>query len=78
MKTKTHPVTPAVLPYSGKSRWSKIAKFSPVCRETFRKLVKEGRAPQPERLGIRCTYYDNAELHRWLANPAAYRINRGD
>jgi len=65
--------TPEVLPITGKSRWSKVAKFSPVSRETFRKLAKEGRAPKPERLGIRCTYYDNAELHKWLADPINYR-----
>jgi prophage regulatory protein len=67
-------VSPAVLPLTGKSRWPKIAKFSPVSRETFRKLSKEGKAPQPERMGVRCTFYDNAELHRWLADPVNYRI----
>ncbi len=67
--------SPAVLPLTGKSRWSQFKKFSPVSRETYRKLSLEGRAPQPERLGIRCTYFDNQELHRWLANPAAYRID---
>ena len=60
---------PEALPLTGKSRWSKVAKFSPVSRETFRKLSKEGRAPRPERLEVRCTYYDNAELHKWLSDP---------
>ncbi|MBY0498773.1 MAG: transcriptional regulator [Nitrosomonas sp.] len=68
-------VTPEVLPITGKSRWSKIAKFSPVSRETFRKLSILGKAPQPERLGIRCTYYDNCEVHRWLKDPANYSIS---
>lgn len=67
-------LTPAVLPLTGKSRYSKFKQFSPVSRETFRKLSLEGRAPQPERMGIRCTYYDNAELHRWLADPINYRV----
>lgn len=66
-------VAPEALPITGKSRWSKIAKFSPVSRETFRKLSLEGKAPKPERLGIRCTYYDNVELHKWLADPINYR-----
>jgi len=66
---------PATLPLTGKSRWSRISKFSPVSRETFRKLSLEGKAPQPERLGIRCTYYDNSELHRWLKDPANYSIS---
>lgn len=64
---------PAVLPLTGKSRWSAIKKFSPVSRETFRKLSLEGKAPQPERMGIRCTYYDNAEMHKWLKDPVNYK-----
>ena len=73
MQQKEKLVSPEVLPLTGKSRWSRIAKFSPVSRETFRKLSIEGRAPQPERIGIRCTFYDNQELHRWLADPVNYR-----
>ncbi|SOD15897.1 helix-turn-helix transcriptional regulator [Nitrosomonas ureae] len=68
-------VTPEVLPITGKSRWSRISIFSPVSRETFRKLSLQGKAPQPERLGIRCTYYDNSEVHRWLKDPANYSIS---
>ncbi|SDX38124.1 helix-turn-helix transcriptional regulator [Nitrosomonas oligotropha] len=67
---------PATIPAIGKTRWPKIAQFSPVSRETFRKLSKEGKAPQPERMGIRCTFYDNAELHRWLADPINYRVGK--
>lgn len=44
-------VSPVVLPLNGKSRWSQIKKFSPVSRETYRKLSKQGKAPQPERMG---------------------------
>jgi predicted DNA-binding transcriptional regulator AlpA len=69
-KTKT---IPTVLPLVGKSRWRQIEHFLPIGRESFRQLSKAGKAPQPERLGIRCTFYDNAELHRWLADPANYR-----
>ncbi|GJL73974.1 AlpA family transcriptional regulator [Nitrosomonas sp.] len=67
---------PESLPLTGKSRWSTIRKYSPVSRETFRKLSLSGKAPQPERLGIRCTYYDNQELHRWLKDPANYQIEQ--
>ncbi len=70
---KNQPLIPEVLPYTGKSRWSQIKKFSPVGRETFRKLCKEGRAPKPELMGIRCTFWDNGELHRWLSDPANYK-----
>lgn len=73
MQRKEKQATPATLPLTGKSRWSRIAKFSPVSRETFRKLSKEGKAPRPERMGVRCTFFDNAELHRWLADPINYR-----
>lgn len=66
--------TPAILPLTGKSRWSAFRKYSPVSRETFRKLSLAGRAPKPERLGIRCTYYDNVELHKWLSDPANYTV----
>ncbi len=64
---------PAILPQTGKSRWSQAKKFLPVSREKFRQLSKAGRAPQPERLGVRCTFYDNSELHRWLKDPVGYR-----
>ena len=73
MQQKEKRVSPEVLPFTGKSRWSKVARFSPVSRETFRKLSIKGRAPQPERMGIRCTYYDNQELHKWLADPINYQ-----
>lgn len=70
--------SPAVLPLTGKSRWSQIKMFSPVSRETFRQLSLAGKAPQPERMGIRCTYYDNQELHRWLSDPVNYSIEMGE
>lgn len=76
MSQNENQATPAILPMTGKSRWSRVAKFSPISRETFRKLSQVGKAPQPERLGIRCTYYDNSELHRWLKDPAKYFINK--
>jgi prophage regulatory protein len=65
---------PEVLPITGKSRWSGFKKFSPVCLGTFLTLSKQGRAPKAERLGARCTFYDNTELHRWLSNPAGYEV----
>ena len=65
--------TPETLPATSKSRFKQFKKFIPVSREKFRQLSRDGRAPQPERMGIRCTYYDNRELHRWLADPTSYR-----
>lgn len=72
MVTKKAAPSPEVLPLTGKSRWSGFKKFSPVSLGTFLTLSKQKRAPQPERLGSRCTFYDNAELHKWLSNPAGY------
>ncbi len=69
---------PLTLPLVGKSRFKDFAPFCPISREKFRQLSLAGRAPQPERLGIRCTFYDNAELHRWLKDPAAYFAFTGE
>jgi len=73
MATKQQIQNPAVLPLSGKSRFRQFKQFCPVSRERFRQLSKQGRAPKAERLGIRCTFYDNRELHRWLSDPVNYR-----
>lgn len=66
---------PEALPATGKSRFNQFKKFIPFSREKFRQLVKEGRAPQPVRMGIRCTFYDNTELHKWLADPVNYKVD---
>lgn len=60
------------IPLDGKSRWEQLRHFIPVSRETWRKLCKAGKAPQPERVSLRCTVYDNAQIHLWLSNPSAY------
>jgi predicted DNA-binding transcriptional regulator AlpA len=70
---KKIPNSPTALPEPGKSRWNKFKSRCPVSKETFRKLSKAGKAPQPERMGIRCTFFDNAELNKWLADPINYR-----
>lgn len=74
MTQKQQLPTPETLPAIGKSRFSQFKKFLPISREKFRQLSKEGRAPQPERWGIRCTVYDNMQLHRFLADPISYRV----
>jgi predicted DNA-binding transcriptional regulator AlpA len=73
MPTKTALLKPKLLPHDGCSRWSQFAEFSPVCRETFRRLSLQGRAPKPIRMGIRCTFYQNRELHKFLTNPLCYK-----
>lgn len=62
------------LPNVGLSRWNQLRYFIPVCRETWRKLVLNGKAPQPIRLTDRCTFYSNEEIHRWLSDPTGYSV----
>ena len=74
MSIKTNSPQPKVLPHDGCSRWSQFVEFSPVCRETFRRLSLKGNAPKPIRMGIRCTFYQNRELHKFLADPLNYEV----
>jgi prophage regulatory protein len=50
-----------------------IQPFLPVCRETWRTMCREGRAPKPVRLSPRCTVWDNTQIHAWLADLLGYR-----
>lgn len=61
-----------VLPKIGMSRWSDFAILIPFSRETFRKLSLRKKAPQPMRLGVRCTFYRNEDIHRFLENPLEF------
>jgi predicted DNA-binding transcriptional regulator AlpA len=61
------------LPRIGRSKFSQIEPFIGMCRESWRKLGIAGKAPRPIRLTSSCSLYDNAEVHRWIANPADYR-----
>ena len=61
------------LPPIGLSRWETLAPFIDLSRKGWENLVKRGLAPAPQRLGARCVLYSNAEIHRWLADPAGYR-----
>lgn len=61
------------LPTVGMCRWGTLSQFVPISRESWRKLVNSGKAPKPVKLSERCTMYPNAEVHRWLADPAGYQ-----
>ncbi len=65
---------PTVLPMDGVSRFGQIAPFLPFSRETWRKLVRAGKAPQPIKMGDRCTVYRNSDVHAWLASPNTYQV----
>ena len=60
------------LPMIGLSRWTQIKPFIPFSKEKFRLLGLEKKAPQPIRMGIRCTFYSNQEIHRFLEDPLNY------
>ena len=74
-KKSDHKQTPTHLPKDGVSRFGQIEAFLPFSRETWRKLVREGKAPQPIHIGERCTVWKNAEIHAWLADPASYQAS---
>lgn len=61
------------LPQHGFSRWNQIAPFVGVSKSQFRLLVLGNRAPQPTHLSHRVTVYSNSELHKWFADPLAYK-----
>jgi prophage regulatory protein len=74
MATRTKvPQEPETIPLVGMSRWETLRHFIPVSRETWRQLVIAKRAPAPYKLSERCTMYSNADVHRWIADPANYR-----
>lgn len=62
------------LPSVGMSRWEQLRHFIPLSRESWRKLVNARRAPMAHKLSARCTMYANVDVHRWLANPAEFRL----
>lgn len=61
------------LPDVGLFRFKQFARFLPFSRETWRKLVLEGKAPASIRMGGRCTVWPAAELHKFLRDPVNYR-----
>lgn len=65
---------PERLPLDGMSRFSQLKTYLPFSREKWRQLVRDGKAPTPIKLGIRCTMWRNAELHQFLADPLSYQV----
>ena len=70
-------IAPVELPKTGKLRWSQLAPFMPISRETWRKLSLEGKAPPSIRFSVRCTMWVASEVHRWLSDPMAYTYPAG-
>ena len=65
--------TQETLPQIGMSRWSQIKTFIPFSKEKFRQLSLAKKAPQPIRMGIRCSFYRNEEILRFLNDPLNYK-----
>ncbi len=61
------------LPCDGLSRWRSLSSHIPFSRETFRKLVLAGKAPQPLKMGIRCTYWRNSDILEFLKDIPGYQ-----
>ncbi len=61
------------LPMVGLFRFGQIEPFLPFSRETWRKLVKAGKAPAPIRMSNRCTVWAAAAIHEFLCDPINYR-----
>lgn len=73
MQRKLKTQEPEQIPLDGMSRWRDIANKIPVSRELWRQLSKEGKAPPILRLGSRCSFQSNREIHRWLEDPINYK-----
>ena len=71
MRNQTKPVVHE-LPKTGMVRWRQIEPWMPVSRETMRRLSIEGKAPPRIRFGLRCSFWQAEEIHKWLADPMNY------
>ena len=68
---KTHVINQ--LPPEGLSRWKQVKSLVNLSQEAWRIKGLAGTAPQPIRVGIRCTFYQNSEVLRFLADPINYK-----
>ncbi len=56
----------------GLYRWNELKSILPCGREKWRLLGLAKRAPQPVRLGTRCTAWRGQDVLNWLDNPNDY------
>lgn len=63
-------------PDDGFCRWNDFKQYMFISRMTFLRLGKAGKAPMPQRMNPRLSYYRNSEIKRWMANPSAYSNNQ--
>ncbi|MGN4108096.1 helix-turn-helix transcriptional regulator [Burkholderia gladioli] len=69
---------PQSLPLDGFTRWALLKHIVPLSHEAVRQRELKGLFPRRVKLGsARCVAWPNRELHRWLADPAGYRVVEG-
>jgi prophage regulatory protein len=63
------------LPLDGYTRWADLKRIIPMSHEAVRLREIAGRFPKRVQLGsARCVGWPNREIHRWMADPANYRV----
>lgn len=68
---------PAAMALQGEAlySWKEIAPFVGIGRETWRRRIAEGKAPQPIYLSSRCTRYRGSDVLNWIHSPSAYQAH---
>lgn len=59
-------MTNSILPTTGFMRLSQVLTFIPVCRAAWYAGIKEGRFPQPVKLGPRTTAYRAEDIRKLI------------
>jgi predicted DNA-binding transcriptional regulator AlpA len=74
---KTNAAAPAMMQLMPEAlySWNEIEPFVKVGRETWRRRVLTGAAPQPHRISARCTRYLGRDVLAWITSPATYRTD---
>lgn len=62
----TNTKQPITLPPQGVSRAKQILQLIPIGKTSFYKLVKDGKFPQPIKLGANTTVWRNSDVLAWL------------
>lgn len=68
--------TSQTLPSVGRGKWSTIEPFVGICRESARTRALAGKFPRAIKISATCALYDFAEVHKWIADPANYRVGQ--
>jgi prophage regulatory protein len=61
------------IPLIGFPRWAQLRPCQRFGRETWRKMVIDGKAPSPIKRSERCVMWSNARIRQFLAYPLSYK-----